>query len=145
MRIINILKEHLNAQIADGLTDAMHYGWPEQFNNVAGRIDTPVSYLITPSKWKLECDTVAAREKGTFTVYFLIPQKQLDFNADLNEALIDAMIDVAVDFIGRLKLDKRIKIEDIEVDGRSMYDTNNKNLTGVRLDLKLKESQGRCL
>lgn len=145
MHTITILKEHLNAQIADGLVSAMFYGWEEQFNNVAGRIDTPVSYLCTPTSYRLECDTICARETGIFTVYFLTPQNQLDFNANDNEVLVDTMMAVAVDFIGRLKLDKRMHIENIEVDGRSMYDANNKNLTGICLKLKLKEQQGWCL
>lgn len=145
MHIISILREHLNNQVSEQLVDATHYGWAEQFNNVAGRIATPVSFLLTPTSYKLECDTITAREVGYFTVYFLTPQKKLDFDAVANEALIDTMIPVAVDLIGRLKLDKRVHIEEIDVDTRSMYDTNNKNLTGIMLKLRLKESQGWCL
>lgn len=145
MHIISILREHLNNQVSEQLVDATHYGWAEQFNNVAGRIATPVSFLLTPTSYKLECDTVTAREVGNFTVYFLTPQGQLDFDAVKNEELIDTMIPVAVDLIGRLKLDNRVHIEDIDVDTRSMYNTNNKNLTGIMLKLRLKENQGWCL
>lgn len=145
MHLITILKEHLQNQVTDQLIDEVVYGWPQQFNNIAGRCKTPVGYLVTPTKWKLDCNAVAARELGTFTIYFLIPQLELDFDADDNEQLIDLMIDVAVDFVGRLKLDKRVHIENIEVEGRSMYDANNKNLTGVCLTLKLLENGGRCL
>lgn len=145
MHIISILREHLNNQVSEQLVDATVYGWAEQFNNIAGRITTPVTFLVTPTTYRLECDTITAREDGKFTIYFLTPQEQLDFDAVKNEELIDTMIPVAVDLIGRLKLDKRVHIEDIDVDTRSMYNTNNKNLTGVMLKLHLKESQGWCL
>lgn len=145
MNIINILREHLTAQVADGAVSETHYGWAEQFNNVAGRCQTPVSFLVTPTKWKLNIDTVRARESGVFVINFLDKQPQLDFDAVANEAVIDSMIDVAVDLVGRLRSDTRIRIEDVEVDPRSIYDANNKNLTGVQLALRIIENKGRCI
>lgn len=144
MKIVHILNEHLEAQVADGLVQNTVYSWPEQFNVIAGKTDLPVTFFVTPTKWTLDVEFAKAREYGTFVVYFLDEQPKLDFNALTNELIIDRMIDIAVDFIGRLRLDRRIHIEDVDVATKSVYDVNNRNLTGVCVSLKLKENDGYC-
>jgi hypothetical protein len=144
MRIVSILKEHLDSLINDGLTETL-YTYPAQFNNIAGRCGMPVGVLVTPNEWTLEIDTITAREVGFFNIYFLTPQLELDFNAVKNEIEIDKMIDVACKYVALLKHDKRIHLENVEIMGNSLYDVNNKNLTGCRLRIKVKEQQGRCI
>lgn len=145
MRIVSILKEHLDSLVVDGSLAEAIYAYPAQFNNIAGRCNTPVGILITPNEWRLDIDTATAKEVGYFNIYFLTPQKELDFNADLNEVEIDKMIDAACKLLASLKSDRRVHIETTEITANSIYDANNRNLTGCRLRIKVKESQGRCI
>lgn len=145
MHIVDILNEHLRNMVTDQFIEESHYTWSQQFNNISGRCSFPAGIQTLARNWRLECDTRTAREHGLFDVYFLDIQKELDFDADDNEKIIDRMIDLAVDFIGRLKHDKRIHIEEIDIRLQSMYDVNNKNLTGVHVMLDIKEQQGRCI
>lgn len=145
MRIISKLKNYLDVLVDEGYLKQSVYTYPQQFNNIAGRCEVPVGVLLTPQDWKLECDTVTAGEHGLFRVYFLTYQKELDFDAMQNEGLIDNMIDIAVVFVGMLKNNAEISVEEIDIRTKSMYDTNDKNLTGVELTLDIKEKQGRCI
>lgn len=144
MRIVSILKEHLDSLVNNGIKEAI-YAYPAQFNNMAGRCQTPVGLLITPNEWTLDIDTITAREIGFFNVYFLTAQSDIDFDAVKNEKEIDKMIDVACKYVALLKHDRRIHLESVEIMGNSLYDVNNKNLTGCRLRIKVKEHQGRCI
>lgn len=145
MRIVSEIKSYLNTLKNNGYIKQSLYTYAAQFNNIAGRCDTPIGVLLTPQEWRLECDTVTAREHGIFRVYFLTLQKEMDFDATLNEALIDDMIDIAVVFVGMLKNNPKLEIEDIDISTKSMYDANDRNMTGVELALRLKEKQGRCI
>lgn len=145
MKITNYLKSLLDAQVSEGLINSSHYTYPSQFNMIAGRCKLPAGVMTLPDEWRLECNTVTARESGIFHIYFLKTQSQLDFDATQNEGYIDEMIDVAVDFVGRLKNNPVIEIMEIDIRMQSMYDVTNQNLTGVHLKLNLKEKQGRCI
>lgn len=145
MRLVAILKEHLDALKDAGVLEETVYCYPAQFNNMAGRLKTPVGLLITPDSWELDIDTAIARENGYFNVYFLTAQDELDFDATANEVLIDAMIDAATQYLAALKSDRRIELLATEVAGTSVYDANNKNLTGCRIRIRVKELQGRCI
>ena len=148
MRIITTLETLLNEQAAAGLIKGHRYTWGAKADNILGTL-TPQSFpfavLLTPQAWRLECDTQTAREVGTFSVFYLVPQTELDFDAVSNEALIDGCIDCAVDMVARCQRSHAVHVENVEVAGESLYDANNKNLTGCRLNITLKENQGRCL
>lgn len=145
MHLVTKLNNILQSLVNDGFISERIYTYSAQFNVIAGRCRVPVGVLLLPNRWKLECDTVTAREHGVFDIYFLTTQPQLDFDATSNEVLIDNMIDVATEFIGRVKSDKSIHINEIDINLQSIYDANNKNLTGVHIAIDLKEQQGRCI
>lgn len=131
--------------------DGWCYTWAEQANVHLGSVSysaTPLPYVVflVPSKWTLELDEVAARERVTVKLYFLVPQSQLDFNATSNETSIDWCIDAAVDFCDRVKHNRKLHINKVGADAMSLYDVNNRNLTGVCVSLDLTEkTTGRCL
>lgn len=145
MHIVDILKGHLNDMVVEDYIADYEYTYAEQFNVIAGRCKTPVGVLLIPNKWKLDFNQSHAREHGEFHVYFLTTQPQLDFDATDNETLIDEMIECSVDFVSRVLYDKRLHVEDIDVQMQSIYDANNKNLTGTHVILNLLEQQGRCI
>lgn len=146
MRIVTTLKTLLQQQVSDGIIKLYSYTWANEADKLLGTATLwPYAILLTPQQWGMEVDTATAREYGLFKVHYLTPQALLEFDASQNEVLIDQMADCAVDLIGRIRRDRRLHIEETEVEAQSLYDVNSRNLTGVLLNLNLKENQGRCL
>lgn len=145
MHLVKILKDKLLEFSREHVLNDVFYSYPHKMNVEVGNAVMPIGVLLTPYEWKVDVDGIVAREKGKFRVYFLTRQKELDFDPDKNEVLIDNMIAIAVRFVKELRGNKMIHLENTEIEGASIYDATDRNLTGCRLTLEIKENQGRCI
>lgn len=152
MRLISYLNDPagglLAAQRRDNDITGYLYTWPEQANVQLGKIligDSPYAVLLTPSEWRIETDQSVAREVATLHIYYLLQQPRLDFDATANETLIDRCIAAATDLVARARSDRRCAIVSATMQGLSLYDVGDRNLTGIRLALTLRDNAGYCL
>ena len=145
MNLTTIIRSLIDAQKQQNTVATTLYTWNADANMQLGKLALPAAYLQLPTKMQLDVDSVTALEKGQFVVYYLTEQKRLQFDGVSNEAGIDAMMLAAVDLVGRIRGTHKVHIEEALTDLILVYDAGDRNLTGVKLTLKLKDLQGYCI
>lgn len=145
MNIVNHFTSLLEAmrQDTNSQLKSWQYNSPSRANveNDYSTVPTAVMYCLTD--WRVQADIV--REMAQVSVGFLTTQPELDFDGMHNETLIDDMKDIALDFIARISSAGVVEITSDTIDIRSIYDGDDRNLTGVFVTLDCKEIQGQCL
>lgn len=144
-----IVRQILTDILADMVTntdsplESWQYNTPSRANveNDYTQTPTAVMYCITDR----EINLTIAREVAEVTVGFLTQQANIDFDGLDNEALIEQMHDVALDFIARICNDSRLEINNDTVRVRTVFDLDDRNLTGVFCELTIREVQGQCV
>lgn len=145
MNLTTILHGLIENQRLAGIVKSALYTWNADANVRLGSMQLPIAFLQLPTKMQLDIDSVTALEKGQYVVYFLTEQKRLQFDSVNNETGIDAMMLAAVDLVGRIRGTHKVHIEEALTDLILVYDAGDRNLTGVKLTLKLKDLQGYCI
>lgn len=158
MKIIRYFHDYTNPagggilrdQQDDGITMGHTYTWPHKANVILGGVAwatpaKPYALLLTPAEWRIDGSASTGRERLNVTIYYLMPQSQLDFDASANEVIIDQCISAAADLLDRVRHDRRMTLEDATIKTMSVYNVDDRNLTGVRVILSIKDNQGYCL
>lgn len=145
MQIVTHLTSILEAmrQDASSPLQAWQYNSPSRANveNDYSRVPVAVMYCLTD--WRVSSDII--REIASVSVGFMTFQEKLDYDGIQNETYIDAMKDVALDFIARVKASGDVVITSDNYDIRSIYNEDDRNLTGVFVTFDCREVQGQCL
>ena len=119
------------------------YNSPARANVENDYTDTPTAVMYCLTDWQVEFPTV--REVASVAVGFLAVQPAIDFDGRQNDLLVTQMKDCAIDFVYRITSGGTLAITDETIKIRSVYDLNDRNLTGVFLEITLKEVQGQCI
>lgn len=145
MIIVSHITAILEAMRQDSNSPLMswQYNSPSRANVENDYTNTPTAVAYCITDWYASSNIV--RERSSVVVGFLTSQPAIDFDGLANEALIDSMKDVAFDFVSRIKTAGILELTDDEIKIRSIYDLDDRNLTGVFLEINLKEIQGECL
>lgn len=145
MRITTILRQAVNDQKTAGMVASVLYTWNADANVKLGTMAMPCAFVQLPKQIRLEVDTVVAREKGDFAIYYLTPQPNIQFEPEQNEALVDTMMALAVDLVGRLRATRKLHIDNVQCATGIIYDGGDRNLTGVKVTFTLTDYQGHCI
>lgn len=128
---------------ANSNLQSWQYNSPARANVENDFSDTPTAVAFCLTDWQVTQGVV--REIADVAVGFLTTQPNLDFDGLHNEQRVDEMKDIALDFIARVKSRGIFVFEDDPIKMRSVYDTNDANLTGVFVEVKMRELAGKCL
>lgn len=135
----------LNSYVESGDLAAVVYNSPTKANVDLDTTAHPVAVLYILRDGSIDLTNGIWTEVAEVNVLFLTHQPELDFNALQNDALLDSMAEVAERFVGDLIASGSCEIVDNNITVRGVYDFNDKNTTGVSLQFRLRELQGRCL
>lgn len=145
MNIVTIITGILEAMRSDTASPlkSWQYNSPARVNveNDFSRTPTAVMYCLTD--WQLTAAIV--REQARVSVGFLTLQPDIDYEGMENERHVDRCKDIALDFIARVNDDGRLSVTSDPINVRSVYDLNDRNLTGVFVEFDCTEIQGQCL
>ena len=145
MRLTETILAALEAVREAGKVVAVTYNSPQKVNVDFDTIASPAAVLYLFRDGAYDTESGLLRELADVNVLFLTHQPQLDFRGSANEALLDDMADAAAMFIAELTASGSVEFVGGEVTLRGVYDFNDKNTTGVSLQFRLRELQGRCL
>ena len=145
MIIVNTVTGILEAMRQDtgSPLQSWQYNSPARVNVENDYTATPTAVMYCLTDWEVTFTTV--RERASVAVGFLTLQPNIDFDGAENDTKVTQMKDCAIDFVRRVNEGGVLRIEDDTVRIRSIYDMNDRNLTGVFLEITLKEVQGQCL
>lgn len=119
------------------------YNRPARANVENDYTKTPTAVLYCITDWETATDL--AREVASVTVGFLQVNPEFDWYGMATDTIIDNMKAVAFDFIARVNSAGVVEITTDRVRVRSVFDTNDRNLAGVFLQMELREVGGECM
>lgn len=135
----------LEAMRLDALSPvkSWQYNSPGRANVENDYSETPTAVCYCITDWEATLNIV--REVASVAVGFLTVQPNIDFDGLANEVLIDNMKGIALDFVRRISEGGVLEIATDTIRIRSIYNLDDRNLTGVFLEITLREVQGQCL
>lgn len=119
------------------------YNRPARVNVENDYTNTPTAVMYCITDWETETDL--ARELASVTVGFLQQNPEIDWDGISTDVIIDAMKSVAFDFVARINAAGVVEITTDRVRVRSVFDTDDRNLAGVFLQMELREVGGECM
>ena len=145
MNIVTHLTGILEAMVQSAASPlkSWQYNRPTRVNVENDYTNTPTAVFYCITDW--ETSTDLAREVASVTVGFLEVNPEIDWDGTATEAIIDAMKSVAFDFVARINAAGVVEITTDRVRVRSVFDTNDRNLAGVFLQMELREVVGECM
>lgn len=145
MIIVTEVTGVLEAMLQDTLSplQSWQYNSPARVNVENDFTKTPTAVMYCLADWEVTFTTV--RERASVAVGFLTLQPNIDFDGLENDTRVEQMKDIALDFVRRVHEGGVLRIEDDTIRIRSIYDMDDRNLTGVFLEITLLEVQGQCL
>ncbi len=108
------------------------------------KIDLPAIISILPVGGRLEFRNGRVRDRENCAIAF-IDKVVRDADGDDNEEVYTAMKEVAGDFIQALNKSGYFEPIDDEVRYTTIYESMSTNVTGVFVELTLREQVGRCV
>ena len=130
---------------ADGMVAEVAYNSPTKVNVDMDTMQHPAAVMYLFRDGAIDLASGLYREEAEVNVMFVTHQSELAFDGVANEQLLDDMAAAATEFVARLVADGRTEIVGDNVALRGIYDFNDKNTTGVSLQLRLREVAGHCL
>lgn len=145
MNIVTHLTGILEAMVQSSASPlkSWQYNRPARVNVENDYTKTPTAVFYCIADW--ETSTELAREVASVTVGFLEVNHEIDWDGTATDAIIDAMKSVAFDFVARINAAGVVEITTDRVRVRSVFDTNDRNLAGVFLQMELREVGGECM
>lgn len=145
MIIVDEVTGILEAMRQDTLSplQSWQYNSPARVNVENDYTKTPTAVMYCLTDWEVTFTTV--RERASVAVGFLTLQPNIDFDGLENDTRVEQTKDIALDFVRRVHEGGVLRIEDDTIRIRSIYDMDDRNLTGVFLEITLLEVQGQCL
>lgn len=145
MNIVTHLTGILEAMVQSQTSTlkSWQYNRPARANVENDYTKTPTAVLYCITDWETATDL--AREVASVTVGFLDVNPEIDWDGISTDAIIDAMKSVAFDFVARINAAGVVEITTDRVRVRSVFDTNDRNLAGVFLQMELREVGGECM
>lgn len=145
MNIVQHLTGILEAMVQsqDSPLLSWQYNRPARVNVENDYTKTPTAVLYCITDWETATDL--AREVASVSVGFLDVNPEIDWDGISTDAIIDAMKSVAFDFVARINAAGVVEITTDRVRVRSVFDSDDRNLAGVYLQLELREVQGECI
>lgn len=145
MNIVTHLTGILEAMVQSTASPLLswQYNRPARANVENDYTKTPTAVMFCITDWETATDL--AREVASVTVGFLDVNPEIDWDGISTDAIIDAMKSVAFDFVARINAAGVVEITTDRVRVRSVFDTNDRNLAGVYLQMDLREVQGECM
>lgn len=131
------------AQSAASPLRSWQYNRPARANVENDYTTTPTAVMYCITDWESETDM--AREVASVTVGFLEVNPEVDWDGVATDTIIDSMKSVAFDFVSRVNAGGVVEITTDRVRVRSVFDTDDRNLAGVFLQMELREVQGECM
>lgn len=145
MNIVTHLTGILEAMVQSTASPLLswQYNRPARANVENDYTKTPTAVMFCITDWVT--DTDMAREIASVTVGFLQVNPEVDWDGMATDTIIDNMKAVAFDFIARVNSAGVVEITADTVRVRSVFDTDDRNLAGVYLQMDLREVQGECM
>lgn len=145
MNIVTHLTGILEAMVQSTASPLLswQYNRPARANVENDYTKTPTAVMFCITDWETATDL--AREVASVTVGFLDVNPEIDWDGISTDAIIDAMKSVAFDFVARINAAGVVEITTDRVRVRSVFDTDDRNLAGVYLQMDLREVQGECM
>lgn len=144
MKATNLILSILNGYVQSGALCAVVYNSPTKVNVELDTTAHPCAVLYIFRDGTINLANGTYNEIAEVNVLFLTHQPQLDFDALTNDALLDGMADVAKQFVGDLIASNAGEIVDNYITVRGIYDSDDKNTTGVSLQFRY-QSNPECI
>jgi hypothetical protein len=104
----------------------------------------PACLYLLPISGNLKIKNGFAKDQPNALIAFL-DKAELDFNGDTNEPTVERMKNFAIQFIKVAKSSEFFEPLPDFVPYSVVYDKLDVNVTGIVLQLQLKESEGKCI
>lgn len=136
----------LEGLVTEGGLAEYHYATPTQHNVSLSYGSTPAALFSVITDRVVDIAGGSARCRATVVVDFVTDSGNAttDFDADEMEEKIDDMGNVAISFISAVRSAIEYEIIGNEVSVLSLYDFRDRNTTGVRVRMTIKEVYGVC-
>lgn len=145
--IVNNLIALLHGMKDDDLIQSYFYCSPTKTNIKTDSVNNEDCFaaLYTITESTVDVSSNMVREKASVNIFFLIKQKEIDFDGLQNEQLIDTCKTIAINFISRIRKEyKHLRIDTDSVNMKNCYDKFDKNTTGVSIEMTIADLRGRC-
>lgn len=145
MNIVTHLTGILEAMVQSTASPLLswQYNRPARANVENDYTKTPTAVMFCITDWVT--DTDLARELASVTVGFLQQNPEIDWDGITTDTIIDDMKGVALDFVARINAAGVVEITTDRVRVRSVFDSDDRNLAGVFLQMELREVGGECM
>lgn len=121
----------------------IYHNWTS-VNQMADTTQLPVMINILPVSGQFQVDGFRLTESANCLIAFL-DKTDYDFDAEENDTIIERMKGYAKQFLLAVNATEGFEPLDLSaVDYQIVYDKLDVNLTGIMLDLRIKESEGMC-
>lgn len=122
----------------------IYHNWTS-VNQMADTAQLPVMINVLPVSGQFQVDGFRLTESANCLVAFL-DKTDYDFDAEENDTIVERMKGYAKRFLLAVNATEGLEPLDLStVDYQIVYDKLDVNLTGVMLDLRIKESEGICV